>query len=138
MVGFGLRGVGADGWTTALSRLAVVALRLRGVPEFVTPDRDSGAGSIMGGLQVAGIAAAWGAILAAVRRRLSARGTAPGACTAALAGVLAALAGADTVLPASLRLAAGTLTGAEWVVMVAVVATAAWIGARVPAPRAVT
>ncbi|HEY0780584.1 MAG TPA: hypothetical protein VGD56_21685 [Gemmatirosa sp.] len=130
MIGFGLRGVGADGWRTALARLAVVALRLRGVPEFVTPDRDAGAGPVFGGLQVAGIAAAWGAIVGAVRRRLVARAARPGLRAAVLVGVLVALASLDTLLPIPLRLAAGTLTGAEWAMMVALVAAAASIGAR--------
>ena len=130
MIGLGLRGVGADGWSTALARLAVVALRLRGVPEFVTPDREAGAGALFGGIHVAGVAAAWGATVGALRRYLVARGATARARLIALTGVLLALMVADMWLPTAVRLAAGTLTRAEWAVMVCVVATAAAWGAR--------
>jgi len=130
MIGLGLRGVGSAGWTTALARLSVVALRLRGLPEFVTPDRDGGATAIYGGLHVAVLGAGWGTVIGTVQRLLSARRTPRTYAAAAVAGVTAALVSADTLLPAPLRLAAGTLTGAEWVLMVGAVACAAWGGAR--------
>lgn len=130
MIGFGLTGVGSDGATTALARLSVVALRLRGLPEFVTPDRDRGLAAALGGLHVAALAAGWGALLGATWRALLARRTPARFAVPALAGVVAALVSADTLVPAPFRLAAGTLAGVEWRLMVAAVALAAWVGAR--------
>lgn len=136
LVGLGLRGVGSDGPATALARLAVVALRLRGLPEFVRPDRDGGLAGLAGGLHVAGVAAAWGAAIGAVRRRLVARGAGPGLTATALGGAVLGLAAFDTLLPPPLRLAAGTLTGPEWALLVAAIALAAWFGSRLGMPVA--
>lgn len=130
MVGLGLRGVGSAGWTTALARLAVVALRLRGLPEFVTPDRDGGGTAVYGGLHVAVVAAIWGTVIGATERMLTARHAPRAYAAAAVVGVTAGLVSADTFLPMPARLAAGTLTGTEWVLMVTVIASGAWIGAR--------
>lgn len=130
MLGLGLAGVGSNGPATALARLSVVALRLRGLPEFVTPDRDGGLAATYGGLQVAALAAAWGGVLGAMWRVLVTRRTPRRVGGAALAGVLAALIGADTLAPTPFRLAAGTLAGPEWRLMIVAVALAAWAGAR--------
>lgn len=130
MIGLGLHGAGSDGWTTALARLSVVALRLRGLPEFVTPDRDGGVAAIAGGLHVATVAAGWGIVIGAVHRRLAERRAPTAYAVVALAGMVAALVSADTLLPTPFRLAAGTLTGPEWALMVGVVTIAAWAGAR--------
>ncbi|GJG87011.1 hypothetical protein tb265_21920 [Gemmatimonadetes bacterium T265] len=130
MIGLGVRGFGSDGWATALARLSVVALRLRGLPEFITPDRDGGTAAVYGGVHVAAVAAAWGVVVGAVRRRLVERRVAARYAALATVGVLAALAAADAFLPAPFRLAAGTLAGAEWGLMVGVVAAGAWTGAH--------
>lgn len=135
MIGIGLRGAGSDGWTTALARLSVVALRLRGLPEFITPDRNGGMAAVFGGVHIALLAAAWGSVVGVMYRLLAARRTPAPYAAAALVGVGAALVSADALLPAPLRLAAGTLGGAEWALMVGVVIAAAWVGAHGAQPR---
>lgn len=129
VIGLGIRGASASGWATALARLSIVALRLRGVPEFVTPDRDGGVAAVLGGAHVAGIAAVWGMVVGAAADRLAVRRTAPYVMLPALIAVGVALAAVDAVLPASLRIAAGTLATAEWGLMVMVVTCAASVGA---------
>jgi hypothetical protein len=68
LVGFGL----TDG--ASLSRLGVVALRLRGLPEFVSPDRGALGPALLGGVHAAVGGGAWGAALAALAGALRARG----------------------------------------------------------------
>lgn len=128
-IGLGVRGASSTGWATALARLSVVALRLRGVPEFVTPDRDGGVGALLGGMHVALVAAAWGAVIGAVADRLAARRATRVVIVVALAAVGGTLAACDALLPAPLRIAAGTLAGAEWGLMVVAVTAAAAAGA---------
>lgn len=130
LIGLGLRGVGSNGWQTALSRLAVVALRLRGLPEFVTPDRDGGRTAIFGGLHVAVVAAAWGVVIGTVEDRIAHRTPRRAASVIGAVAAAGGLAIVDLLLPTPLRFAAGTLTSAEWVLAVVLVAAAAWAGAR--------
>ena len=134
MLGLGVGGAGSNGWATALARLAVVALRLRGVPEFVTPDRDAGAGALGGGIHVAFTAGVWGVLVGAVVARVDARQMRPLAAAAFVAATGLGLAVLDRLLPPPLRLAAGTLDGAEWALMIGAVVLAAWIGARSARP----
>ncbi len=126
LVGFGLH----DG--ASLSRLSAVALRLRGLPEFVAPDRRAVGAALVGGVQASIVGGAWGAGLAALAGALAHRGVAPR--VAAVAAATIALAVVDAVLPTPLRLAAGALAPAERVLTAALVAGAAWAGRRLAEP----
>lgn len=130
LVGFGL----TDG--ASLSRLGVVALRLRGLPEFVSPDRSALGPALLGGAHAAVVGGAWGAALAAVAGVLRARRTRAPLAVAALAAAALAFAAADAVLPVALRIAAGALARGERVLVALLVAVAAWAGTRVDGRRA--
>jgi hypothetical protein len=109
LIGFGVRG-GAS-----LGRLGVITLRLRGLPEFVAPDRGAVGAALLGGVHVVVIAGLWGAAAATLARRVrtwNGRATLAIACAVLLALALGLLA-LDTVLPAALRLAAGSLATPE-------------------------
>jgi hypothetical protein len=124
LVGFGL----TDG--ASLARLAAVTLRLRGLPEFVTPDRGAVGAALLGGTHAALLAGLWGAALAVFARLLARRGLRAWQVGAALAAAALAAAAADTLLPTPLRFAAGVLAPAERAVAALLVAAAAWGGAR--------
>jgi hypothetical protein len=125
LVGFGI----ADG--ASLSRLAVVSLRLRGLPEFVTPDRRALAAAAVGGAYAALTGAAWGAALGAGAERLARRGVRAPRLAAALAAAALVAALADGWLPLPLRLAAGALAPAERALTALLLAATAWAwGAR--------
>ena len=134
-IGLGVRGATSTGWATALTRLSVIVLRLRGLPEFVTPDRDGGLAALFGGVHLAIVAGLWGAAVGAVMERIAARGASRGVALLTTLASGAALAALDALLlPAPLRLAAGTLATAEWGLMAIVVTLAAGIGARSVTP----
>jgi hypothetical protein len=137
LVGFGR----ADG--AALSRLGAVVLRLRGLPEFVAPDRGAVGTALVGAGYAALTAGVWGAALAALAVVLARRGTAPPWRAAALVLAALVLAAADAALPTPLRLAAGALGPGERVLTALLVAAGAWAGVRMTSgvhdlsPRAV-
>jgi len=124
LIGFGR----ADG--AALSRLGAVVLRLRGLPEFVAPDRGAMGTALVGAGYAALTAAAWGASLAALDLALARRGAAPPWRLAAVTLAALALAAADAVLPTPLRLAAGALGPGERALTALLVAASAWVGVR--------
>lgn len=128
LVGFGL----VDG--ASLARLGVVTLRLRGLPEFVAPDRGATTAALLGGLHVALVSGLWGAGAGAVGRWLRARGTSAGARAVAVTALGLLLALVDGVLPTPLRLAAGALSGTERVLVGLLIAAAAWGASRLPDP----
>ena len=123
LVGFGI----SDG--ASLARLGAVTLRLRGLPEFVSPDRGAVGAALLGGAHVALVSGIWGACAGALNARLVGR-LRPAGSAAVLAGFGVLLALADGALPATLRLAAGALSPAERVVVALTVSTAAWFGSR--------
>jgi hypothetical protein len=127
LIGFGR----ADG--AALSRLGAVVLRLRGLPEFVAPDRGAVGTALVGAGYAAVTAGAWGASLAALDVALARRGAAPPWRLAAITLAALALAAADAVLPTPLRLAAGALGPGERVLTALLVAASAWAGVRMTA-----
>lgn len=127
LVGFGL----SDG--ASLARLGVVTLRLRGLPEFVSPDRGATGAALLGGLHVVFVSGAWGAGFGAVARWMRGRGVPPGVHEATLAALGLLLALGDGLLPRPLRLAAGALSGAERVLVALLVAGAAWGASRLSA-----
>lgn len=128
LVGFGL----SDG--ASLARLGVVTLRLRGLPEFVSPDRGATAAALLGGVHVALVSGAWGAAAAALGGWLRARGAPRRVHGAAFVGLGVLLALVDGVLPAPLRLAAGALGATERVLVALLVAAAAWGASRLSDP----
>jgi hypothetical protein len=131
LIGFGVRG-GAS-----LGRLGVVTLRLRGLPEFVAPDRGAVGAAMLGGLHIAVVSGLWGAAAAALARRVrtwQAHGSPAVAATLLLTLALVLLA-LDAVLPAALRLAGGSLVTPERVLATAlIVACGGAAGWRSPAP----
>ena len=119
LIGFGVRS-GAS-----LGRLGVVTLRLRGLPEFVAPDRGALGAAMLGGLHVAVVAGLWGAAAAALGRRVRtwhARGTPALACALLLLLALLVL-GLDAVFPTALRLAGGSLATPERVLATGLIVT---------------
>jgi hypothetical protein len=124
LVGFGL----TDG--ASLARLAAVSLRLRGLPEFVSPDRRAVGAALVGGVHAAALAGAWGAALTALARTLARRGVPAWQVGAMLAAAALAGAAADALLPTPLRFAAGALAPLERAATALLVAGAAWAGAR--------
>jgi hypothetical protein len=117
LVGFGVRG-GAS-----LGRLGVVTLRLRGLPEFVAPDRGALGAAMLGGLHVAVVSGVWGAAAAALAARArswQAHGS-PAVAAALLVALAAVLLALDAVLPAALRLAGGSLVPPERVLATALI-----------------
>jgi hypothetical protein len=100
--------------------------RLRGLPDFVSPDRGLGRLALLGLAHTAVVAALWGALLVLAAR-------APRGRRAALALTLAtalALAALDAVLPEFLRLAAGAPGAVQRVVLALAAGAAAWAGVR--------
>lgn len=132
LVGFGM----PDG--ASLARLGVVTLRLRGLPEFVSPDRNAAGAALLGGVHVALVSGAWGAGVGTFGRWMARRGIRPVTRAAALAGAGVVMAVIDGLLPRPLRLAAGALNVAERVLVALLVAAAAWgasrLVARPPSP----
>jgi hypothetical protein len=110
--------------------LGTAGLRLRGLPEFITPDRGVGLMTLLGAVHVLLVAYGWGLLAASVARRL--RGW---PAVAALAALAAALVLVDPLLPAFLRLGAGAPSGGERVLCALVVAAAAGLGTRLAPPR---
>ncbi len=119
--------VGLGIWEGAsLGRLGVVTNRLRGLPEFVAPDRRALGTALVGGAWAAVTGGAWGAALGQLVAAADARGL-RGARALAAAGLGGlALAVVDPLLPTPLRLAAGALAPAERVLAALLVAGAAW------------
>jgi hypothetical protein len=125
LAGFGVR-EGAP-----LVVLGAAGLRLRGLPEFITPDRGVGPMTLLGALHATLVAYGWGLLAASVARRL--RGW---PAVAALAALAAALVLIDPLLPAFLRLGAGAPSTGERVLCTLVIAAAAGLGTRLaPPPR---
>ncbi len=105
LAGFGVRE------RALLRAFAGAGLRLRGLPEFVTPDRGLGLDALLGIAHTVLLGLLWGAVVALVAARMR-RWSGWGAAVAAalvIAGVLLL----DPRLPAPLRLAAGAIGGAE-------------------------
>ncbi len=130
LVGFGL----SDG--ASLARFGVVTLRLRGLPEFVAPDRGAVGAALLGGAYAALTSAGWGAGLAVLAGALARRGVPPVRVAGALALAALLAAAADPLLPTPLRLAAGALAASERVLTALLVAAAAWTGVRLAGPLA--
>ena len=124
LVGFGVR----DGRPTTM--LGAVGLRLRGLPEFVTPDARLDATAALGGVQAALVAALWALAVGALVRRWRGRG----ALAVALAAG-AALALVAAALPTPLRLAAGVLAPGQRALVALALALAAWAGTRAAPPH---
>jgi len=124
LVGFGVR----DG--ASLARLGVVTLRLRGLPEFVLPDRGAVGSALLGGTHAALVSGMWRAALAVIAERCARRGLPAAVAGAVLAGAALLLAAVDGFLPTPLRLAAGALAPAERMVTTLLVAAGGWAGAR--------
>lgn len=125
LAGFGAR----DG--TPMTVLGGAGLRLRGVPEFVTPDRGVGPTAILGALHAGLVAYAWGLLAALVAWRLGGwRGL------LAVAALAAGIVAVDARLPALLQLAAGAPSPAQRLLCVAALAVAAVLGTHLAAPRA--
>jgi hypothetical protein len=114
----------------SLARLGVVTLRLRGLPEFVAPDRGAVGWALVGGAHAALTSAVWGAGLATLAVRLARRGAPAGRVAAAVVGTALAAAVVDGALPTPFRLAAGALAPGERVLTALLVAVAAWGGVR--------
>ena len=125
LAGFGL----GDG--TPLVVLGTAGLRLRGLPEFVTPDRGVGLMTLLGAVHATLVAYGWGLLAASVARRLRGWGT-----VAALAVVALVLTLVDPFLPAVLRLGAGAPSAGERALCALVVAAMAGLGTRL-SPRRV-
>lgn len=106
----------------------MVTLRLRGLPEFVLPDRGAVGAALVGGAHAALVSGAWGAALAIVAGRLARRGKSPVVAGAVLAGGALLVAALDVLLPTPLRLAAGALAPAERVMTALLVAAGGWVG----------
>jgi hypothetical protein len=123
LAGFGV------GEGTPLIVLGTAGLRLRGLPEFVTPDRGVGVMTLLGAVHSALVAYGWGLLSAAVARRLQGWGA-----VAALAVVAVALTLVDQLLPTFLRLGAGAPSIGERVLCALVVVAAAALGTRLAAP----
>jgi hypothetical protein len=92
LVGFGI----SDG--ASLARLGAVTLRLRGLPEFVSPDRGAVGAALLGGAHVALVSGIWGACAGALNARLVGR-LRPAGSAAVLAGFGVLLALADRRAP---------------------------------------
>lgn len=119
LVGFGVR-EGAP-----FVPLGGAGLRLRGLPEFVTPDRAPSAGALLGAVHVGVVAYAWGLVAAA-----AARGRSTWRATAALLALATVLVLVDPLLPAALRLGAGSLSTGQRAVCALVLVLAAGLGTR--------
>jgi hypothetical protein len=126
LAGFGV------GEGTPLVVLGGAALRLRGLPDFVTPDRGVGLYTLLGALHAGLIAYGWGLLASATARRLTGW-TAVGALAALAAAVIAL----DPLLPTVLRLAAGAPSTGERVLCVLGLVAAAGLGTRLAPRRAV-
>ncbi len=124
LVGFGM----TDG--ASLGRLGVVTLRLRGLPEFIAPDRGAVGSALLGGAYAALTSGAWGAGLALLAGALGRHGVPAVRVGGALAAAALLGAAADPLLPTPLRLAAGALAPGERVLTALLVAAAAWGGVR--------
>lgn len=125
LAGFGAR----DGMPMTV--LGGAGLRLRGLPEFVTPDRGVGPTAILGALHAGLVAYAWGLLAALLAWRLGGwRGA------LAVAALAVAIVGVDARLPALLQLAAGAPSPAQRLLCVATLAVAAVLGTHLAAPRA--
>lgn len=112
-----------------MSVLAGAGLRLRGVPEFVTPDRSVGLPAVMGGLHAGLVSYAWGLLAAWLALRL------PGWRGAAAVGGLAlGIHLVDPRLPTIARIAAGAPSAGQralCVLLLAVgAATGSWLASR--------
>ena len=124
LAGYGL----GDG--TPLIVLGTAGLRLRGLPEFVTPDRGVGLMTLLGGVHAALVAYGWGLVAATVARRLRGWGV-----VAALAVVAVVLTLIDPFLPTVLRLGAGAPSTGERALCALVAAAMAGLGTRLVPPR---
>ena len=124
LAGYGL------GAGTPLVVLGTAGLRLRGLPEFVTPDRGVGLMTLLGAVHAALVAYGWGLLAASVARRLRGWGA-----VAALAAVAVALTLVDPLLPAFLRLGAGAPSTGERALCALVLMAAAGLGTRLAPPR---
>ena len=123
LAGFGVR----DGMPMTV--LGGAGLRLRGLPEFVTPDRGVGPTAILGALHAGLVSYAWGLLAAWVAWRLGGwRGA------LAVAALAAGIVVADARLPAPLQLAAGAPSPAQRLLCVAALAIAAVLGTHLAAP----
>lgn len=124
LAGFGVR----DGMPMTV--LGGAGLRLRGLPEFVTPDRGVGPTAILGALHAGVVSYVWGLLAAWLAWRLGGwRGVLAAAALAA--GIVAV----DARLPALLRLAAGAPSPGQRLLAVAALAVAAVLGTHLAAPR---
>jgi hypothetical protein len=111
--------------------LGGAGLRLRGLPEFVTPDRGVGPTAILGAAHTGLLAYAWGSLVAMLAWRLGGwRGV------VAVAVVAVGIHAIDPRLPAFLRLGAGAPSPAQRLLCVTALAAAAALGTRLAAPRA--
>lgn len=123
LAGFGVR----EG--LPMTVLGGAGLRLRGLPEFVTPDRGVGPTAILGALHTGALAYGWGLLAAWLAWRLGGwRGV------AAVAALAAGIVAVDPGLPALLRLGAGAPSGAQRILCVATLAAAAVLGTRLAPP----
>ncbi len=111
--------------------LGGAGLRLRGLPEFVTPDRGVGPTAILGAAHTGLLAYAWGSLVALLAWRLGGwRGVVAAAAMAAGIHLL------DPRLPALLRLGAGAPSPGQRLLCVTALAAAAALGTRLAAPTA--
>jgi hypothetical protein len=124
LAGYGL------GAGTPLVVLGTAGLRLRGLPEFVTPDRGVGLMTLLGAVHAALVAYGWGLLAATVARRL--RGWSGVAALAAVAIVLTLV---DPFLPPFLRLGAGAPSAGERALCALLAVAMAGLGARLAPPR---
>jgi hypothetical protein len=126
LAGFGMR----EGLPLVV--LGGAGLRLRGLPEFVTPDRGVGPTALLGAAHTGLLAYAWGSLAALLAWRLGGwRGAAAAALVAAGIHLL------DPRLPALLRLGAGAPSPGQRLLCVAALAAAAALGTRLAAPTTV-
>jgi hypothetical protein len=126
LAGFGVR----EG--SPLLVLGGAGLRLRGLPEFVTPDRGVGVFTLLGALHAGLVAYGWGLLAASLGRRLAAW---PAAGALVLLG--ATIAAVDPLLPTILRLAAGAPSTGQRVLCALVLVAAAGLGTRLVPRRVV-
>ncbi len=124
LAGYGL------GAGTPLVVLGTAGLRLRGLPEFVTPDRGVGLMTLLGAVHAALVAYGWGLLAATVARRLRGWGV-----VAALAVVAIVLTLIDPFLPAFLRLGAGAPSTGERALCALVAVAMAGLGTRLAPSR---
>ncbi len=128
LAGFGVRG------RETLRAFSSAGLRLRGLPEFLTPDRGLGLDALLGIAHATALGLAWGLLATFVAAR--ARRWGAWAMALAVAVVVALVLLLDPRLPTPLRLAAGAIGGAERAVCAVAIAIVGAVAGTSAAVRA--